>query len=153
MIAPRTWILVADPSGARLFASKGVIFRGDWELVGEFQHPEGRMKPHEILSDRAGRVKQSGPVEMRAAIEPHTPVKKVLAETFARVLAKKLEAGLDPRQYDRLVLVAPPSFLGILRKQLSDEVSKRVVSAVEKDYLHLEEQKLREHLSQQLVLP
>jgi len=109
-------MLIADPSGARLFASKGVIFRGDWKLVGEFQHPEGRMKPHEILTDRPGRVKQSGAPEMRAAMEPHSPVKTVLAESFARLLAKKLEAGLDARKYDRLVLVAPPSFLGVLRQ-------------------------------------
>jgi protein required for attachment to host cells len=153
MVAPRSWILVADPSGARLFASKGVIFRGDWKLVGEFQHPEGRVKPHEILTDRPGRVKQSGAPEMRAAMEPHTPVKTALAEAFARLLAKELEVGLDARKYDRLVLVAPPSFLGILRQQLSDGVAKRVIAALEKDYFHLDEQKLRDHLSQQLVLP
>ena len=153
MVAPRSWILVADPSGARLFASKGVIFRGDWKLVGEFQHPEGRVKAHEVLTDRPGRVKQSGPAEMRSAMEPHTPVKTVLAEAFARLLAKKLEAGLAARQYERLVLVAPPFFLGILRQQLSAEVAKRVIAAVEKDYLHLAEQKLRDQLSQQIVLP
>jgi protein required for attachment to host cells len=153
MVAPRSWILVADPSGARLFASKGVIFRGDWKLVGEFQHPEGRAKPHEILTDRPGRVKQSGAPEMRAAMEPQTPVKTALAEAFARLLANKLEAGLDAHQYDRLVLVAPASFLGILRQQLSDGVAKRVIAALEKDYFHLDEQKLREQLSQQLVLP
>jgi hypothetical protein len=62
----RAWILLADAASARLYASAGRP--GDWTLLREFAHPESRMRPSELLSDKPGRVKQSA--GSRAAMEP-----------------------------------------------------------------------------------
>src|SRR3981189_2233262 len=103
----RTWILLADAASARLYLSGERP--GDWTLLRELQHPEGRMRPSEPLRDNPGRVKQS--TGSRAALEPPTPRKKVEAERFARELAQVLDEGVVSGSCERLrPWEAPPLF-------------------------------------------
>ena len=142
----RTWILLADAASARLYVSgEGP---GDWTLLREIEHPEGRMRPSELLSDKPGRVKQS--TGSRAALEPHTPRKKVEAERFARELAQVLDEGVVSGACERLVLVTPPAFLGVLRDKLPPRVAARVSDVIEKDYLHLDQPTLKKRLEREL---
>jgi len=142
----RTWILLADAASARLYVSgEGP---GDWTLLREIEHPESRMRPSELLSDKPGRVKQS--TGSRAALEPHTPRKKVEAERFARELAQVLDEGVVSGACERLVLVTPPAFLGVLRDKLPSRVAARVSDVIEKDYLHLDQPTLKKRLESEL---
>jgi protein required for attachment to host cells len=145
----RTWILLADAGSARLYESAGGL--SGWTLVREFSHPESRHRPSELLSDKPGRVRQS--TGQRPAMEPPTPRKKVEVEKFARELASALEEGLNKNAFERLVLVTPPAFLGVLREHLAPRVEARVGEVIEKDYLHLDEQKLKERLGEHLHHP
>jgi protein required for attachment to host cells len=141
-----TWILLADSASARLYAS-GARLAG-WTLVRELAHPESRMRTSEILSDKPGRVRQS--TGSRSAMEPPTPRKKVEAEHFAREVARMLEEGVASGAYDRIVLVTPPAFLGVLREKLAPRVQERVARIVEKDYLHLDAATLQKRLAHEL---
>jgi len=142
----RTWILLADAASARLYASGERP--GDWTLLRELQHPESRMRPSELLSDKPGRVKQS--TGSRAAMEPHSPRKKVEAERFAREIAQALDESVVSGACERLVLVAPPAFLGVLREKLPPRVAARVTDVIEKDYLHLDQPTLKKRLEKAL---
>ena len=142
----RTWILLADAASARLYASGERP--GDWTLLRELQHPESRMRPSGLLSDKPGRVKQS--TGSRAAMEPHTPRKKVEAERFAREIAQALDESVVSGACERLVLVAPPAFLGVLRDKLPPRVAARVTDVIEKDYLHLDQPTLKKRLEKAL---
>ena len=142
----RTWILLADAANARLYVSGERP--GDWTLLRELEHPESRMRPSELLSDKPGRVKQS--TGSRAALEPPTPRKKVEAERFARELAQVLDEGVVSGACERLVLVTPPAFLGILRDKLPPRVAERVSDVIEKDYLHLDQPTLKKRLEREL---
>ena len=142
----RTWIVLADATSARLYAP-GRPHR-DWALVAELQHPEGRARDSDLVTDKPGRVKQSK--GYRSAMEPPTPPKKVEVKKFARRLAAALEDGLLRDAYERLILVAPPGFLGVLRGELSDRVRGRIAALVDKDYLHLDQRQARERLEAQL---
>ncbi len=142
----RTWILLADAVSARLYESRGG--RSDWALLREFSHPESRALEQDLVSDKPGRVKQS--TGKRAALEPRTRRHKVEMDKFARELAKALEALVDAAAPDRIVLVTPPTFLGLLRGHLAPRVEARIASVVEKDYLHLEPPELKERLHEQL---
>ena len=142
----RTWILLADAASARLYLSGERP--GDWTLLRELEHPESRMRTSELLSDKPGRVKQS--TGSRAALEAPTPRKKVEAERFARELAKVLDEGVVSGACERLVLVAPPAFLGVLRDKLPRRVAERVSDVIEKDYLHLDQPTLRKRLEKEL---
>jgi len=142
----RTWIVLADAASARLYVSGE--HPGDWTLLRELEHPESRMRPSELLSDKPGRVKQS--TGSRAALEPPTPRKKVEAERFARELAEALAEGVASGSYERLVLVTPPAFLGILRDKLPPRVAECVSDVIEKDYLHLDQSTLKKRLAKEL---
>ena len=83
-------------------------------------------------------------------MEPPTPRREVEIEKFAREIAKALDDAVVRKAYDRLVLVAPPEFVGILRKLLSERVERCIATTVEKDYLHLDLPEARERLEHQL---
>jgi protein required for attachment to host cells len=139
-----TWMLVADSAEARVFESKN---GKDWKLIREMSHPQSRLRPSEVGRDKPGRVRQS--TGQRAAMES-TPHKKKEAEKLARELATFLEREIAAGAVDRLVLVTPPSFLGILRAGLPPAVLAKVVDTIEKDYVHLDERTLKERVEKEL---
>lgn len=143
-----TWILVADASRARLFSTAGKI--AAWSLRREFSHPESSAKGREIMSDKAGRVQQRVADGNRSAAGPPTSPKETEARHFAHELAATLEKEFGRNAYSRLVLVAPPHFLGILRGCLTSPVAKSVVTTVDKDLTHLNDRDLPDRLRETL---
>jgi protein required for attachment to host cells len=142
----RTWVVLADAATAKLYQPQAS--GRDWQLISELTHPQSRAKESELGTDKPGRVKQS--TGSRAAMEPPTPRKRVEVEKFARQIAKTLDDALVRNAYDRLVLVAPAEFVGVLRRVLPKRVEARIAATVEKDYLHLDAPTARERLEQQL---
>jgi len=53
--------------------------------------------------------------------------------TFAREVGRYLDRARLDHRFDQLVLVAPPKFLGVLRKELDKEVEKLVADELPKD--------------------
>ncbi|HVN87808.1 MAG TPA: host attachment protein [Candidatus Binatia bacterium] len=139
-----TWILISNASRARLFATSGKL--KPWTLVQELDHPKSRLKGQDITADKPGRVRQSAGAGSRPAMAPVTPAKEVEAEHFTQELAGVLENGHGRNEFSRLILVAPPQFLGKLRKLLSAPLSKRLVATVDKDLTLLPERELPERL-------
>ncbi len=144
----KTWILVADASRARLFESNKKA--GPWQLIEEFEHPASAAKGHDIVADRFGRVQQSVANGTRSAMEPSTDPKEVEALRFAQKLVAVLEHGHGRNAYARLVLVAPPEFLGMLRKAIPPGVAHRVVASVNKDLTQVPDRLLPERLANEL---
>ncbi|MCA9636568.1 MAG: host attachment protein [Myxococcales bacterium] len=142
-----TWILVADASRARLFASEGGS--GPWAAVDALVHPESRAKGIDLAADRPGRVQQRT-TEGRASMEAHTHPKEVEAEQFAHELAARLHAGHGDGSYRDVVLVAPPHFLGLLRGALDEQVARKVRASVDKDLTFVPDRELPERLAGEL---
>lgn len=130
----RTWVVVCDASRGRLF--RVGPSRKNWQLVRELEHPEGRAKGRDLVTDRPGRVKQSAS-PLRPAMEPPTSPHEVESERFAHSIARLLESGLAENAYEQLVLIAPPHFLGLVRAALSQTVAKHVELTLDKDYTAL----------------
>lgn len=126
----KTWILVAHRAGARLFLSAGP--GKGLALVRNIDHPEGRLKGSEIVSDRQGRAFESHGAGRHAYEAPHDPTDSA-ATQFARELAAILDQGRNEGRYEQLVLVAEARFLGMLRGALSREAAARVSHTLEKD--------------------
>lgn len=139
-----TWIVAADSSRARILQ---VTDRGaHLAEVDNLLNPEGRLQDREISSDARGRW--GGPNRPGGnAMEDEIGPSQHVAQAFAKRIGAYLDKARTERRYDRLCLVAPPKFLGLLRGDLSAEVSKRVAREVPKD---LSGQKTRE-LEQQLA--
>src|SRR5262245_63474211 len=113
--ATRTWIVVADSARARIFSSDRPD--RDWELVEALEHPEGRAHTPELVTEMPALERGELPKDRETKV-------------FARQLARRLEAALHGRQYQRLVLVAPPELMGALRRALSAGVRAVVAEEI-----------------------
>ncbi|WP_333676494.1 host attachment protein [Dyella sp.] len=68
------------------------------------------------------------------------------AKQFAEVLGDVMERGRQEGRYDKLMLIAPPHFLGALHDRLGEQTLKRVVGEVDNDLMTLSTAGLRSHL-------
>lgn len=138
-----TWILVANASVATLYASAGP--KQALARVKDLAHPQSRMKNADLVSDRAGHMQSSG--NGHGSRQPQTEPKQNEADHFARELAQELEQGRNAKQFERVILVAPPAFLGLINERLDTQTAKLVTHRYEKDYTQLSERELAAHLA------
>ncbi len=127
---PATWVLVADSARARLFSWHEAP--GPLAEIEGLANPEGRMKDADLASDRPGVTYSSRGHSSGHRMQAAT-VSESAAEVFARTLASLLKRGLDGKQCQRLVLVAPPAFLGILRRHLDKRTAQAVAASLDND--------------------
>lgn len=127
----RTWILVADGSRARVFLSIGID--EPLRLVQELEHPESRARGQDLMTDQP-------------RMEPGTLPRDHEAGVFARQLAGLLDLARSRNEYDQLVVVAPPSFLGVLRQSFTKQVQLRVIDELAKDLVGLAPKELETRL-------
>lgn len=123
-----TWILVADEARARLLEDAG----GPLNELRDFVHGESRAKAGEMAGERLSRTHDRAGAA-RHAIEPHTSSEAIEARRFAQELAAALDEGRGAGRFERLVLFAPPRFLGLLREVLPTAVARCVAAEVGKD--------------------
>ena len=138
-----TWILVADNSQARLFtvetATSGLL-----ELE-TFNHPEGRMHEQQLDSDLPGKNTSTaggGGHRYQDKIGP----KEQESINFAKKVSRYLDSAHNANEFERLMIVAAPSFLGTLRGQFSDSLHKAVVFSLDKDLKDHSLEDIRAHL-------
>jgi len=127
----KTWIVVADSARARIFRREG-----RWQPLDEFEglaHPESRL--------HAGELRTGGPGVQRESVRPGhhridpetTPTEKE-AHDFARELGHELHNARSRGEFERLVLVAPPAFLGQLRDKLDPPTRHCIAQEVDKNW-------------------
>ena len=123
--AAEAWVVVANRTTARILAAPSPI--GALKQIEVLQHPQGRASARALTSDAPGRAfdsKGGG----RHALESEVGPQRQEAIDFARRIAARLEAARVHDETQRVILVAPPEFLGHLRDVLSAQVRKVVVS-------------------------
>jgi protein required for attachment to host cells len=147
----KTWILVAHEAGARIFDNHGP--GKGLALVEAIEHPEGRARDRDINSDRPGRSfrKDSGDPRRASMSRTEGPHDRAVSD-FARALTDKLQHARVQNRFERLVLVAPPRFLGLLRSSLDAPTSQLVVGSVHKDLATSKEAELIEHLGEVIAV-
>jgi len=145
------YILVADASRARLFRERA---GHELQLVRSFEHAESRARTRDLTSDANGRKPVGPPVGAqyggravslgagRPGVAPDTEPKEVEAEKFARELASAVEPVLQD-QGARLVLMAPPHFLGLLKHALDANAAKRIELTLDKDLTRADAREVR----------
>jgi protein required for attachment to host cells len=124
------WVLVADSGEARVFSAPSL--RGPLELVETFSHAASRAHPRDLGSDVPGRVHDRFGAA-RHSLDPAQQIKSEERHRFARELAASLSEAQRTRRFAELVVVAPPTFLGVLRECLPKSVAAAVVKEVPKD--------------------
>lgn len=126
----QTWIVVAESARARILAT--LEAGGKLRELADLTHPESRLHDRELTSDLPGRAFDSHG-EGRHGMEPSTSPREHEVRSFAAEIAAYLERGRHEGSYDRLVLVAPPRFLGLLRAELTDACRESVIGELDKN--------------------
>ncbi len=142
----RPWIVVADQSKARIFTTEDP--EGALQEVGQLEHPEARGRSQTLTSDRPGRSFDSsgqGRHAMGTSVEP----KEQEAIRFAKLIAEHLRAECHEKGCNRLVLVAGPPFLGLLREQLG-QVNDIAITEIKKNLGQYSPHEIRTHLPARL---
>jgi protein required for attachment to host cells len=140
------WIIVADKSKARIFTvaeSRGALL-----AVAELEHPEAREREQSLTSDRQGRSFDSagkGRHAMGKTVEPgeHEAIR------FAGQIADYVRAAQNEGRCNRLLLVAGPHFLGLLREQFSG-LNGMEISVIDKNLGQYDAREIRKHLPERL---
>ncbi|WP_171130182.1 MULTISPECIES: host attachment protein [unclassified Ruegeria] len=142
-----TWVIIAD--GEKALVMENITDAQDPNLViVSVEEQDGApLKP----SDRAGRRYDAGPNQKSAVSEGtwKTHAKTLFVQDVANLLNKK---GLKGR-FDRLVLVASPHVLGLLRRRLHSKVLKKVVAEVDKTLTNHPLHKVERLLTDRLAKP
>ncbi|VAW13209.1 hypothetical protein MNBD_ALPHA09-824 [hydrothermal vent metagenome] len=150
MVSPvHTWIVLASGKGARILLNDG---------VGHGIKPvEGAVLTHDpkrdsdVYSDRQGRVHDRVGTARHAAERPTSG-----AEQDRRAFAGEIAAYLDKYghkgSFNRLIIIAEPSLLGLIRAALSPSVADRVVAEIAKDLTRAETPALLAALSSHIAV-
>lgn len=140
----KIWVLAADNSRARIFeTTKRNTLEKEIETM---VHPAGRQSVQEMTTDRPGRSPHPSGGEKRVAYAPTVDLKKYETQQFARSLSQILNKGSRDNKFQKLYIVAPPSFLGMLRSGLDSHVRERIKAEIDKNLTQLKMDAIREHL-------
>ena len=121
-----TWIVAADSSRARFLQVAG---RKRLVELESLLNPEARVDGRDLMTDAHPRLQEHA------------------TDLFAKRVGAYLERARTDHRYDELVLVAPPKFLGVLRRSLDRQVAKRVVEVLPKDLSLLKERELERYFA------
>jgi protein required for attachment to host cells len=142
-----TWILVANNTHARIFTAETPT--SPLEEIESFAHTESRLHDREITSDLPGKIRSEGGIGGHAFEQPTDP-KEHEASNFAHFIAHYLENAHNQNKFAQLLIIAEPSFLGILRHQLPEQIKKLVSFELDKNITMHSAADIRTHLPKYL---
>ncbi len=123
-----TYIVVADAARARIFTRDALTLIEQENLV----HAEGRLHEGDLVTDSPGAdVHEATSSAARASDEGTASQHE--KEMFAKQLAQRLYTARTQNSLEKLIIVAPPKFLGLLRDKLDAPTQKLVIHTLSKD--------------------
>ncbi len=143
----KTWVLVAESSRARIFSTDRPT--GPLQELDTLTNPAARMHEKDLISDLPGRAADHAGRQLHPK-ESKTTHKDQETIQFAKIINQRLNKGRMNGNFEKLVLVAGPSFLGLLRKSLNPDLLKLVNREIDKNLTQLPAQELRKHLPEWL---
>jgi protein required for attachment to host cells len=138
-----SWVVVCNLSKALTFRNDGDAELINLKLLESLVHPDPPAR--DLGSDRPGRVHQSQG-SARSSVEENDL--HLEGETaFLSDVSNRLDAAVRDRLVDKIVLVAPPKALGILRGQLQPATRDAIIVEVAKDFAHMTTTEIEKHLA------
>ncbi len=142
-----TWVIIAD--GEKALVMENITDAQDPNLV--VVSVEETDAPNTKPTDRAGRRYDGGPNQKSAVEEDQwkTHAKSLFVQDVANLLNRRGLKGA----FKRLVLVASPHVLGLLRRRLHSDVLAKVVAEVDKTLTNHPLHKVEKILTARLAKP
>jgi len=130
-------IVVVDEREANFFdALSPKVLNG----CGSVQNPQAGLKDIDLESDRPGRrfggssgVRHGGVQQGHHHGVGERSTERHGLSKFAKNIAKRIDAERLKREFDRLILIAPPKMLGLLRQELPAETKSLLAGEIAKD--------------------
>ncbi|MGA2231915.1 MAG: host attachment protein [Tepidisphaeraceae bacterium] len=139
-----SWIVVADAAKARLF------FKTEENdhpvLLREFNNIAGHAWEHMFVMHANGEQPVDDGMCNRGVRLGFDEPDMLITRHFAGDLCDMLEKAADNGAFDRLVLVAPKSFLEILRKEIGPSARKLLTATLPKILIEVSGPSLENHL-------
>jgi protein required for attachment to host cells len=110
---------------------------------GSLQNAVGGLKDIDLETDRPGR-RFGGASGHHHGVEGERSTERHATAQFAREVARKIEEGRVNHDFDKLVLVAGPRMLGLLRQELPETCRGILAGEVLKDLLQYGPDVIRE---------
>lgn len=143
--APTTWILVCDSANVKLFVN-----RGPRDSVHQRDMAMQDIPPiGDLVTDVPGRSQPSANSAMHHAFEQPNP-RDQQKEQFLRNVANVMNGHV--KDFNRLIVAAPPKALHVLREALSPQVKEKIVGEINKDLTKSDERTLPQFLKDHLNL-
>ncbi len=121
----KTWVVVADRSRARIFSIAKP--NGPLMELEDLVHPEARAHERDLTTDRPGRSP-----DHNALGNAHS-ARDEQAQEFVREISQRLEKGRVHGELERLLVIAAPDVLGMLRKTMNGNLAKLVTLEIDKN--------------------
>lgn len=122
------WVVVADGSKALFLRNSG---DEKFPMLEVFREEEQENPPtHEQGAHKPGRMHDGN--QHRSSVAD-TDWHQLAEDRFAKDLAGILYRQAHRHKYNDLILVAAPSVLGEMRKELHKEVSDKIIAEIAKD--------------------
>lgn len=139
----KTWIVVANKTEAKIFEyanKKNSVIK----YVMKLENPRGRLRSIDINSDKPGTFLGLTSHGTRLVNE-ESPTDRI-AQEFAKKVVEFLEEEQRKRQFDDLVIISNPHFIGRMRGLYSKELSQAIQREVIKDLGPITTHELQERL-------
>ena len=141
------WILVADSSRARIFETESV--KSPLKETDDLTHPEARQHEQTLTSDLPGKQAASSSGSHHAVADETDP-KQHEAANFAREISQYLDDSRKKNRFSHLVILAAPSFLGLLRDHFTEDTLKLISYELDKNLVKHSTDEIRQHLPDRL---
>lgn len=129
----KTLVLAADGGRARLFLHWNVH---NFEQIAAWESPQARHLPGQTNSDKSGSF---GGSAYESEVDAQTHAQRQFAKELIQELKQK------ERDFERIVIAAPPKFLGELRSHLTPAIQQKL-STLTRDYTNLKPQEIHQRL-------
>ena len=118
-----TWVAALDGGKLLVWKNEGFDDQPNLKLLDE-RDPD-TPPDRELATDRPGRMHDSGP-NARSGLD-ETDFHEQEKNRFIRAAVDRLNAAAESEDFDRLLLLAPPSVMGEARNHYSDKLADRLI--------------------------
>jgi protein required for attachment to host cells len=135
-------VLVADERAAAFYDLENL--RSPLQPRATLDDPTATLRDRELESDRPGRGFASG--GHRHGVDGERSARRENETRFAGRIAHEVERARQHNEFDRLVIMAGPRMLGLLREALAEPSRSAVAAEVPKDLAHHDLDAIRDHV-------
>lgn len=138
-------IIVADERQVDFFDAVGS--NSPWQARGSMLNPIAGRKDRDLETDREGRRfggTAGGTAQSHHGVDGERSTARHELTLFAKDVAQRIEKSRIQHEFDKLILIAAPRMLGLLRQELPAQCQELLAAQVPKDLLHQGQEALRE---------